>query len=255
MPEAVILKNKDNINYSCNICTDNIEDNQIIGLKCNPHKHVFCYNCILDWYLQIKKNKTMGNYTIKTMCPICRNNGGLLPCLDKKWIKGIHTLNNIQNILKEEIVCGYKLSSKNAFCKFKGDIKYNNLCKLHFNKSIKHILTDVNINNNITDNILDTVTSNITNNITNNTNTIDITNIITTTSDVTTDINNSITTTNITNNISISNDTNNVLTNNTLINPNKLAHQCGVKLKNKDLYCKFNGNILYGGFCGHHKIK
>ena len=36
------------------------------------------------------------------------------------------------------------------------------------------------------------------------------------------------------------------------INPNKLPHECGVKLKTKNGYCECSAKLLYGGFCGRH---
>ena len=137
----------------CNICAETIADDNAVGLKCNPTKHIFCYECILDWYKELNKNKNVNNYTIKNMCPICRKNGGLLPVHKKiKSIKGIH--------------------------------------------DIKEVVIPITSETNIT-------------NKTNKLTTVDI-------------------------------------------NPNKLPHSCGAKLKTKDGYCQAMGKKVHGGFCGRH---
>jgi hypothetical protein len=40
--------------------------------------------------------------------------------------------------------------------------------------------------------------------------------------------------------------------NNIKINPNKLAHECGIKFKYKNGFCTTNGKEIYSGFCGLH---
>jgi hypothetical protein len=40
-----------------------------------------------------------------------------------------------------------------------------------------------------------------------------------------------------------------------LLNPNKLAHECGMKLKNGNGYCKASSKAIYNGLCGRHCIK
>ena len=148
MVEAIFILNK-NIKYFCNICSEEIEDNKIIGLKCDPEKHIFCYDCILDWYkqLRLKKNNN-SNYNILNMCPICRNNGGLLPLYNNSdFIKGIHILNKKK--LNTFPKCGIKLLSKNSFCTFIGKPIYNNLCGLH-----AHLNNKLLEKNNLSDNIL-----------------------------------------------------------------------------------------------------
>ena len=37
-------------NFTCNICSEVIPEKRVIGLKCNVKKHIFCYDCINDWY-------------------------------------------------------------------------------------------------------------------------------------------------------------------------------------------------------------
>jgi hypothetical protein len=125
---------KSNKDFKCNICCCSIDTNKIIGLKCNIKKHIFCYECITDWYLEIKNNfyhVKYGNYPFIQMCPICRKNGGLLPNLNNHYISDIHYINNI-NILQ---TCGYKI--KDDFCMNVGRNIYNNLCKIHFNMENK----------------------------------------------------------------------------------------------------------------------
>ena len=134
MVEAIFIKNN-NTKYICNICSEQIDNDKIIGLKCNPSKHIFCYNCILDWYKQVsKKNNTnFHNYTQKNMCPICRKNGGLLPsCKDTKFIKGIHYINKEINKEIKLNICNAKLKNGKGFCKYKScNIDGNTFCRLH----------------------------------------------------------------------------------------------------------------------------
>jgi hypothetical protein len=166
MSDAKYIIKKDEENeYLCNICAEEIENDKIIVLKCNS-KHIFCYDCISDWYKSLVNNKT-GNYFIKTMCPICRKNGGKLPIstLGNKFNKQIYYLYNNLNyceaLLKNGIdkctrikkignycgihknycvvispnkdtnLCGVKLKSKNGFCSKSGMPKYNGLCCIH----------------------------------------------------------------------------------------------------------------------------
>jgi hypothetical protein len=129
MSSAKLIKNNCDTKYTCNICTDEIKDDKIIGLNCDPLKHIFCYDCIFDWYkqIQISKKKYTVNYQTHNMCPICRKNGGLLPiCLDKK-IKGIHNM-KLVNPIK---VCGCKLLTSTGYCKTVGNEKYGGYCGKH----------------------------------------------------------------------------------------------------------------------------
>ena len=121
--------NHDN-RFICNICTEIIPINQIIGLKCNYKKHIFCYTCIKDWYLETKMNvKSIYNHNYNSirMCPICRKNGGYLPNINKEYKKDIHYKDNE---LKK--TCGYKLKNKNEYCMSIGHSKYDYKCKRHF---------------------------------------------------------------------------------------------------------------------------
>jgi len=150
---AIYIKNVNN-ECLCNICSEKLEIGNSVGLKCNTLKHIFCYECILDWYKESNKNKN--TQTVRNMCPICRKNGGFLP-IHKNFnlIKGIHSFKD--PVVKEHIV-------KTPIDNPKSN-KYN-------------ILTD--------------------------------------------------------------------------INPNKLPHECGAKLKTKNGYCECNAKSVFGGFCGKH---
>ena len=131
-------------NFTCNICSEVIPEKRVIGLKCNVKKHIFCYDCINDWYNMIKKNYyqcSNANYTLIRMCPICRKNGGYLPNLDNNYVKEIHASKNLDNITQ---TCSYKLKSKNDYCMNLGQSCYNNLCKKHYNIEIKKKTKDTN---------------------------------------------------------------------------------------------------------------
>lgn len=129
----------DNDKFICNICSSPIREN-IIGLKCNSKKHIFCYECINDWYYEIKDNmkSVKTNYNFIRMCPICRKNGGYLPCLNTKHINQIHYKGDIIS------TCGYKLKGKNDYCMNIGKKCYNNLCKKHYDIDTKK--NNLNIN-------------------------------------------------------------------------------------------------------------
>lgn len=226
MPEAKLLKINENSNkYNCNICSDIIEDDKIIQLKCNKN-HIFCYDCITDWYSHLKKKKDKAHYSYITQCPMCRKDGGLLPLCDGyTFSEKIHIttkkINNVDisvmiNPDKKADECGVKLVYGNSFCKSYG--KCNGFCKKHFNIMMKHnILLPVNLSNNILNNTSDNTPVNVSNNVSNN----------------------------VLNNVSNNND----------INPLKLPHECGAKLKTKKgCYCTSNGKSIYGGFCGIHKF-
>jgi hypothetical protein len=167
MSNAKLIKVIDNIKYTCNICTDEIYINKIISLKCNPTKHIFCYDCIFDWYNQLKNHPNISNYMMHRMCPICRNDGGYLPLIGNNYIRGIHSSkvkvtkdkscchkldgdilctnkgyakyagfcnsHKIQsNQNKEEVLlCGVKLKSKDGYCKIKANKAYGGCCYIH----------------------------------------------------------------------------------------------------------------------------
>jgi hypothetical protein len=129
----IIDKNDSDKEYICNICSDNIVDDTIIGLNCDPDKHIFCYTCILDWYIILKKkHSNYGNYSILTMCPICRKNGGKLPvCND------VTPINNLHYIKKNKyngILCGTPLKSNPyKMCCSRGLSKFGGKCGIHKN--------------------------------------------------------------------------------------------------------------------------
>ena len=121
-----VLINDDINTYNCNICTDKISKNNIIGLKCNFKKHIFCYDCISDWYAEIKNKHS---YT-KNMCPICRKNGGLLPILNEtSFIKNIHYKEDDTDGIRQN--CGCILKNKKTICFNMGKKEFNNKCTRH----------------------------------------------------------------------------------------------------------------------------
>jgi len=133
MPNAKFIKVIDNIKYNCNICTEEIPDDKVVSLGCNPLKHIFCYDCIFDWYNQLKIKPNISNYGMIRMCPICRENGGYLPLYGNKYVRGIHGTKCNQIIIDHK-KCGYTLKN-NSTCNNNGYNKYEGLCKLH--KTIK----------------------------------------------------------------------------------------------------------------------
>ena len=127
---AYLIKHQNN--FTCNICIELIEPNKIIGLKCNVKKHIFCFDCINDWYKNILKNvkhNIHSNYNLVRMCPICRKNGGYLPNLNNQYVKEIHYSKKLDNIVQ---TCSYKLKNKNNYCMNKGLENCNYLCKKHY---------------------------------------------------------------------------------------------------------------------------
>lgn len=136
MPNATfIVNNESDKIYSCGICSDNIENDKIISLGCNPTKHIFCYDCISDWFKQIKNKKYVSstNYGISNMCPICLTYGGLLPLYkDDFFVKGINYISKPKKILPPKVVldpCGAKLKTKDGFCQAIG--RFNGKCGKH----------------------------------------------------------------------------------------------------------------------------
>ena len=235
MNEAKFITHKENENkYLCNICSDEIEDDKIIALKCNRKKHIYCYDCIYDWYLQTHKSS---HYTTKNICPICRKNGGLLPIYgDMKPMKKIHIINNVNNInninntinnnikpiinmnpCKLSHECGFKFVCKPGYCLIKGKEIYGGFCGTHF-KNVPQSYFKSKVSND--DDIK----------LGNNQNTLFFDK-------------KSLTTKPMKKNITI----------NPQINPNKLSYECGMSLKNKSGYCIYLGKQIYGGFCGIHK--
>ena len=149
MPEAKFIKKKIGIDYLCNICSENIDDDKIVGLKCNPDKHFFCYDCIFDWYKELNKKKKSysQNYSILNMCPICRKKGGLLPPYnDNLPIKNINIMNYKKLIPK--IICNTQLKN-DKFCRYLGYKICDGLCKNHFKIKMLKTSDVVNVDKNI----------------------------------------------------------------------------------------------------------
>jgi hypothetical protein len=155
MSAKFIKKNlEDNKEYICNICSEKINDDKIVSLKCDPEKHIFCYDCIFDWYNEIKKSKTYQNYTISRMCPICRNDGGFLPLYkDDIPIKDIHAKNCFKipkpqsiHSLYQNGICGAKLKTKDGYCQSIGKQMYGGFCGKHKQNTVNLIIPE-NIQN------------------------------------------------------------------------------------------------------------
>lgn len=151
---AYLIKHPNNNNkFICNICSETIDKDKIIGLKCNSKKHIFCFDCINDWYVVTKKNMNNNinsNYNFIRMCPICRKNGGYLPNLNNEYIKGVHWPGSSDEITQ---TCGYKLRGKEDYCMNTSKKCYNNLCKKHYNIEIKKTNKECKIINRNDENI------------------------------------------------------------------------------------------------------
>jgi hypothetical protein len=141
MIHAKFISNNDNNDtYKCNICSDIIENDKIIALGCDPSKHIFCYDCIFDWYKELKINKKSEYNCISTMCPICRKNGGLLPMHNNySFMQGIHIYNNLNNLTG---ICGAKFSTKTGYCKKIGKPCYGGFCVTHIKCKIEDKYVD-----------------------------------------------------------------------------------------------------------------
>ena len=160
MPNAKFIKFIDNNNNTCSICSDEIAENKGISLSCNPSKHIFCYDCIFDWYYQLKTKPNVSNYNMARMCPVCRNDGGYLPIIEGfNYIRGIHYNKVSIPICFEVKKCGYKLKNNNELCSKKGQEKYGGLCLVHHNCSKKNSVIDVNTENMINNIINETITN------------------------------------------------------------------------------------------------
>ena len=144
--KALIIKDSSK-EYKCNICDDTILNDTIIGLHCDPYKHIFCYQCILDWYTVLKKKTHYANYQMVTMCPICKQNGGKIPiCNDVTPIKGIHTMKPI----KPFIICGASLKSNpSKKCSARGNDKYGGKCHYHKNIDNPVLISTDSVNENV----------------------------------------------------------------------------------------------------------
>ncbi len=83
-----------NESFLCNICADDINDlSKKVILKCNP-QHIFCYDCIYEWYFKNKSytsSSSSGNMYKYATCPICQKDGGFLTLPEgETGIENIH---------------------------------------------------------------------------------------------------------------------------------------------------------------------
>lgn len=132
----IFIKNDSMNIFFCNICSEEINKDNMVRLKCDPDKHYFCYSCILDWFKEVKKLRYTNHY-IANMCPICRKNGGFLPVNDGIVpIKGIHVIKTVNKNTKASVEnvakCGVKLKTKDGFCQCVGKEAYGGLCGIHY---------------------------------------------------------------------------------------------------------------------------
>ena len=128
----IFIKNDSMNIFFCNICSEEINKDNMVRLKCDPDKHYFCYSCILDWFKEVKKLRYTNHY-IANMCPICRKNGGFLPINDDVIpIKGIHLIKTVsKNNKTTSQICGVKLKTKDGYCQCIGKSAYGGLCGIH----------------------------------------------------------------------------------------------------------------------------
>jgi hypothetical protein len=137
MGESKLLSIEDIINKHkievpcCQICTEKLEDGNIIVLKCND-KHFFCYNCIYDWYCSILKNN-YSNYSIRTQCPICRKNGGKLPLIEGYSFKNHIHYDKKYLADQKELYCYAVLKSSDKKCRNRKKNGCGDYCGLHKN--------------------------------------------------------------------------------------------------------------------------
>ena len=110
---------------------NNIESKAIIKLCCG---HCFYYDYIIESY----KITNRSSINRKRLCPYCRGNGGYLPLIKGKWIKGIHNKikikkpeDNKDKIIKNYYCAAILESGKNKgnICNCKTDNKYYNAFK------------------------------------------------------------------------------------------------------------------------------
>ena len=150
MPNAKLIQCSDeeylSKKYLCNICTDEIPNGEIISLTCNPELHIFCYDCISDWYKEIKNKKFSGNYPIINICPVCRQSGGFLPCIkNDNYIKGIHIPTYTQQPPKVKVevhICNAYIKKKDKYCTIRGKPEYGGFCGYHKNNKNNLSLED-----------------------------------------------------------------------------------------------------------------
>lgn len=136
-----ITENNIFIDKYCNICTENIENDKLVTLTCNP-THYFCYTCIFDWYNTIKDN--YGNFTFSGIddnkqctCPICKKDGGVIPLLPPhtKNITGIHVKGVIPFGVGEvdDSKCDHKYcNNQYQYLSMSKNKLYKKLCSYHY---------------------------------------------------------------------------------------------------------------------------
>lgn len=75
MNNVDVKQNEKNIeeNEKCGICHEFNNNNNIL-LKCG---HIYCYNCLKEWYIVLEKQKYVLNYKSRE-CPYCRKQGDYL---------------------------------------------------------------------------------------------------------------------------------------------------------------------------------
>jgi hypothetical protein len=130
------------MNLNCPLCEIDLNENNIIRLSCNPDKHYFCNDCIIDWFTTIHKNKNHLIQYKKRECPVCREPTKFIALVETQvYIKNIHSPLNLKkniNLNEDEITkiecnefCNHLLKSKNSHCKNKGRTEYGGFCGIH----------------------------------------------------------------------------------------------------------------------------
>jgi hypothetical protein len=132
----------------CGICMSPVEG-EIVRLKCND-LHFFCNDCIIDWYKELKRTKYKNMYQKENefrvrMCPICREDGGLLPLFKKEdYIASIHEKKLYkkkkekkvkEKKVKEKVekkLCDFEMASGKRCTRLGGE-KYGGRCFQHAN--------------------------------------------------------------------------------------------------------------------------
>lgn len=136
-----------NNTFLCNICAEDISDlSQKVVLKCNP-QHIFCYDCIYDWYFKNKGNNSSissGNMYKYTTCPICQKDGGFLTLPEGKvGIENIHFPKKIHSsYIYKQCVCADKgINGVYFLCNSSGSYilsltpnKSTHICHYHMHK-------------------------------------------------------------------------------------------------------------------------
>lgn len=126
-------------------------EGEIVRLQCND-THYFCNDCIVDWYKELKSTKYKymykKDYEFRVrMCPICREDGGLLPLFKQEdYIPSIHQKNlykkkrvKKEKKKKEKVekrLCGCDLG-KGKSCSRLANEKYDWKCFQHGKKEGK----------------------------------------------------------------------------------------------------------------------